>query len=90
MKIENQRLPRKVNDLASKVVSVEPKTNWLEQQGRRNNLEVTDIPDAVKNNKHEENVFKYLDVKVASNDLRHVTRTDKTKSHSKKTVAKFS
>ena len=45
LQFETQRLRMKVNNLENKV---EINENHLEQYGRRNNLEITEIPDDVK------------------------------------------
>lgn len=64
----------------------------LEQDRRRNNLVITDIPNPVENNKHEENVLqllKEIDVNVTSNDTETCHVISKTKSQSKKKVVRF-
>ena len=53
---ENQRLLNKINNLGKKVISLEENSNSLEQYGRRNNLEITEIPDDVEDQKLEEKV----------------------------------
>ena len=47
LQVENQRLRMKINNLENKVLSLEINGNHLEQYGRRNNLEITGIPDDV-------------------------------------------
>ena len=47
LQVENQRLRMKVNNLENKVISLEINGNHLEQYGRRNNLQITGIPDDV-------------------------------------------
>ena len=44
---ENERLRKRVSFLDKKVISLESRHNMLEQYGRRNNLEITGIPDSV-------------------------------------------
>ena len=48
LQVENQRLSSKINNLEKKVISLEENSNSLEQYGRRNNLEITLIPDNVE------------------------------------------
>ena len=48
LQIENQRLRDKVINLEKRVISLEVGGNLLEQYGRRNNLEMTGIPDDVE------------------------------------------
>ena len=44
-----------------KVISLEENSNSLEQYGRRNNLEITGIPDDVFDQNLEEKVIEILD-----------------------------
>ena len=44
---EKERLWIRVSFLDKKVISVESRHNILEQYGRRNNLQITGIPDSV-------------------------------------------
>ena len=47
LQVENERLRKKVNVLENKVLTLESDHNSLEQYGRRNNIEITGIPDNV-------------------------------------------
>ena len=47
LQVENERLRKKVNVLENKVLTLESEHNSLEQYGRRNNIEITGIPDNV-------------------------------------------
>ena len=47
LKVENQRLRNRIINLEKKVISLEENSNSLEPHGRRNNLEITGIPDDV-------------------------------------------
>ena len=60
LQVENQRLRMKVNNLENKVMSLEMNGNHLEQYGRRNNLEITGIPDDVSDKNLEEKVIQVL------------------------------
>ena len=50
LQIENERLREKVHGLEKKVTALETNHNLLEQYGRRNNLEISEIPDTVTQN----------------------------------------
>ena len=81
--IKNQRFRRKINDLKSKVESLESKTYLREHYGRRDNLEITGVPHTVENNKLKENVIQIsneIDPNVASNDFEPCHRVGKTKN----------
>ena len=54
LQLENQRLRMKVKNLENKVMSLEINGNHLEQYGKRNNLEITGIPDDVSDENLEE------------------------------------
>ena len=63
----------------------------LEQYDRINNLEITDIPDAVEN-KLEENVIeilKEIDVNVTGNDNEACHQISKIRNHPTKTIVRF-
>ena len=76
-----------VNNLENKVVSFEMIGNHLEQYGRRNNLEITGIPDDVSEKYLEEKVIQVLSeiqVNVSSFDIEACNRIGKSKHLSKK------
>ena len=84
----------KVNNLENKVMSLEINGNHLEQYGRRNNLEITGIPDDVSDENLEEKVIQVLSeiqVSVSSSDIEACHRTGKSKNSSKKkkTIVRF-
>ena len=54
LQLENQRLRMKVKNLENKVMQLEINGNHLEQCGKRNNLEITGIPDDVSDENLEE------------------------------------
>ena len=54
LQLENQRLRMKVKNLENKVMPLEINGNHLEQYGKRNNLEITGIPDDVSDENLEE------------------------------------
>ena len=68
--------------MKKKVISLEENSNSLEQHGRRNNLEITGIPDDVDDQKLEEKVIEILDkinVNVSSKDVEACHRIGKSK-----------
>ena len=92
LQIDNERLRKKVDILENKVITLEKNENLLEQYGRRNNLEITGIPDDVSHNDLENKVIGILnsiDVKVTSADIEACHRMGKSKNNSKKTIVRF-
>ena len=64
----------------------------FEQYGRRNNIEITGIPDAVQENELETKVteiFDAIDVEVKSSDFEDFHRVGKSKNSSKKSHSKI-
>ena len=93
LQAENERLREKVCSLESKVTSLEIDQNKLEQYGRRNNIEVSGIPDSVKDNCLEKkiiSVFTSVGIEVKSNDIEACHRIGKSQNSSKKTIVRFS
>ena len=89
---ENQRLRSKIGNLEKKVISLEGNGNLLEQYGRRNNLEITGIPDEIKDEDLEEKVIEILnkiDVNVSTKDIEACHRIGKSRENSKKTIIQF-
>ena len=87
LQVENQRLRMKVNNLENKVISLEINGNHLKQYGRRNDLEITGIPDDVSDENLEEKVIQVLSeiqVSVSSSDIEACHRIGKSKNSSKK------
>ena len=71
---------------------MESDANSLEQYGRRNNVEITGIPDSVEINDLEGKVIEVLseiDVNVSTNDIEACHRIGKTRNNSKKTIVRF-
>ena len=72
LQVENERLRKKVNVLENKVLTLESEHNSLEQYGRRNNIEITGIPDNVPDQILEEKVVDILNeisVDVSPKDI---------------------
>ena len=70
--VENECLRKKVNVLENKVLTLESEHISLEQYGRRNNIEITGIPDNVPNQILEEKVVDILNeisVDVSQKDI---------------------
>ena len=64
----------------------------LEQYGRRNNIEITGIPDTAQNNEVENKVIEIFDavgVEANSADFEDCHRVGKPKNNSKKVIARF-
>ena len=78
--------------MESKVVSLEINQNMLEQYGRRNNIEVSGIPDSVGDNDLEEKVISVsanVGIDVKSNDIEACHRIGKSRNSSKKPIVRF-
>ena len=83
LQVEKQRLRSRIINLEKKVISLEENSNSLVQYGRRNNLEITGIPDDVDDQKLEEKVIQMLDkidVNVSSKNVEACHRIGKSKS----------
>ena len=92
LQAENECLREKVGNLESKVTSPEINQKKLEQYGRRNNIEVSGIPDPVEDNCLEEkaiSMFTRTGIDVKSNDIEGCHRTVKSRNSSKKTIVRF-
>lgn len=92
LQTENERLRNKVSYLSKRVISLETSHNMLEQYGRRNNIEITGIPDTVKNDELENKVIEIFDaigVEARSVDFEDCHRVGKSHNNSKKTIARF-
>ena len=73
LQVENERLRKKVNVLENKVLTLESEHNSLEQYGRRNNIEITGIPNNVPDQNLEEKVVDILNeisVEVLPKDIK--------------------
>ena len=80
MQDENTTLREWCSKLEQRLVAFESATNNLEQNGRRNNIAISGIPDSVDVNHLEESVTEILsdiDVKVTSNDIEACYRIGK-------------
>ena len=84
---ENERLQKRVSFLDKKIISLESKHNMLEQYGRRNNLEITGIPDSVLQQDLENKVVDILNaigVNVSNDDFEDCHRIEKFETTQKK------
>ena len=69
---ENKRLKTKVNVLENKIIDLEIQNNNVDQYSRRNNVEISGIPQSVSDNQLEEKVvhiLKAIDVNVTTNEI---------------------
>ena len=77
----------KVNNLGNNVISPEINGNHSEQYGKRNNLEITAIPDDLSDKNMEEKVIQFL-IEILSNvsisDIEACHRIGKSRNSSKK------
>ena len=92
LQIENERLRKKVDDLENKIEIIESDHNALEQYGRRNNIEITGIPNSVSDQNLEKEVvdiLKEINVVVSANDIEACHRMGPPKNESKKTIVRF-
>ena len=90
--VENEHLRKKVNVLENKILTLESEHNSLEQYERRNNIEITGIPDSVPDQNLEEKVVDILNeitVNVSAKDIEPCHRVGVSKNSSKKTVVRF-
>ena len=82
LQVEDQRLHKKINKLEEKVILLEGNNNSLEQYGRRNSLETTEIPSDVDDQNLEEKEIEILDkieVNVSSKDIEPCLQVGKSK-----------
>ena len=92
LQIENERLRNRVSYLNKRIVSLESNHNMFEQYGRRNDIEITGIPDTVQDNELENKaigIFDAIGVDVKSADFDDCHRVWKSKNNSKKVIARF-
>ena len=68
---ENKRLKTKVNVLENKIIDLEIQNNNLDQYSRRNNVEISGIPQSVSDNQLEEKVtdiLEAIDFNITTNE----------------------
>ena len=71
---------------------MEENSNSLEKYGRRNNIDITGIPDDIGDQDLEEKVIEVLDkidVNVSSQGTEACHRIEKSKNFSKTTIVRF-
>ena len=81
---ENKRLKTKVNVLENKIIDLKIQNNNVDQQSRRNNVEISGIPQSVSDNQLEEKVvdiFKAIDVNITTNEIEAFHRLGKKKKN---------
>ena len=81
------RLQKRGSFLDKKVISIESRHNILEQYGRRNNLEITRIPDSVPQKDLENKVVDILNtigVNVSNDDFEDCHRIGNLETTQKK------
>ena len=86
---ECNRLNNVVSKMSLKIVDLESKCNSLEQYGRRNNLEISGIPDSVDQTDLEDKVVEIFDkigVDLSNDEIEACHRIGKSKDNSKTTI----
>ena len=90
---ESKRLNDVVNQLQEKIISLEFKSNSVEQYGRRNNMEINGSPNSVTDDNLESAVINVLSKAthehVTADDTEACHRIGKSKRNSKKTNIRF-
>ena len=90
--IKNERLRKKINVPENKILILESGYNSLEQYGRRNNIEITGIPDSFPDQNLDERVVDVLNeisVNVSPEDIEAFRRVGVSKTSSKETIVRF-
>ena len=81
---ENTRLKAKVNVLENKFIGLEIQNNNVHQYSRRNDAEISGIPQLVSDNKPEEKVvdiLKAIDANITTNEIEASHRLGKKKKN---------
>ena len=81
---ENKRLKTKVNVWENKIIHLEIQNNNSDQYSRRNNVEISGIPQSVSDNQLEEkvvNILKAIDVNITTNEIEACHRLGKKKKN---------
>ena len=91
---ENKKLRESNNKLKDKMMELESEINEINQYGRRNNLEISGIPEDIRMDKLEEKAIEILgkvNVKVESRDIEGCHRLGKLKKNNtpRKTIIRF-
>ena len=89
---ECNRLNNVVSEMSLKIVDLESKCNSLEQYGRRNNLEISGIPDSVDQTDLEDKVVEIFDkigVDLSNDEIEACHRIGKSKDNSKTTIIRL-
>ena len=90
---ESKRLNDEVNQLQEKIISLESKTNSVEQYGRRYDMEINGIPSSISDDNLESTVINVLskatNVHVTADDVEACYRIGKSKGNSKKTIVRL-
>ena len=70
---ENKRLNDEVSQLKEKIISIESKSNSVEQYDRRNNMEINGIPNSISDDNLESTIMSVLskatNVHVTADDI---------------------
>ena len=89
---ENAQLKETIANLQHKVIILKTATNSVEQYDRRNNIEITGIPDDIEDKSLQHSVieiFKAADIQISHNDVEDSHHIGKCKGNSRKTIARL-
>ena len=79
--------------MQEKIISLESKSNSVEQYGQQNNMESNGIPNSISDDNLESTVINVLskatNVHVTEDDIEACHRIGKYKGNSKKTIVQF-
>ena len=89
---ECNRLNNVVSEMSLMIVHLESNYNSLEQYGRRNNLEISGIPDSFDQTNLEDKVVEIFDkigVALSNDEIEACHRIGKSKNNSKTTIVRL-
>jgi len=91
----NKQLQEKVNNLEKKIEKLETSSEATNQYGRRNNVEISGIPNDINDSQLEDsviNIYKELDIDLVKDDIEACHRLPpprKTPNAIKKVIVRF-
>ena len=92
LQIEKEPLRNRLSDLNKRIISLESNHNIFEQYGRRNNIQITGIPDTGQDNELGNKVIEIFDAigtEAKSADFEDCHRFVKSKNNFKKVKVRF-
>ena len=88
LKSENERPREKFSNLENKVISLEASQNMLEHYDRKNNIEISGIPDSVEENSFQKNVVSVLSNIVVAVISNYIEAYHRNGYHKTETIKK--